>query len=67
MKKVGGSQLASGTKGETISTFYAALEYISEDKSSKPEIAGLMTQIEKGFQKVALDYTKGDLYKLLAV
>ena len=66
LKKVGGSQLASGTKGETISTFYAALEYISEDKSSKPEIAGLMTQIEKGFQKVALDYTKGDLDKLEA-
>ena len=66
LKKSGGSQLASGTKEETISTFYAALEYIGEDKSSKPEIAGLMANIEKGFKKVALDYTKGDLDKLAA-
>jgi hypothetical protein len=66
LKKSGGSQLASGTKEETISTFYAALEYIGEDKSSKPDIAGLMANIEKGFKKVALDYTKGDLDKLAA-
>jgi hypothetical protein len=66
LKKAGGSQLASGTKEETISTFYAALEYMGEDKSSKPEIAELMTKIEKGFKKVALDYTKGDLDKLAA-
>jgi hypothetical protein len=66
LKKSGGSQLASGTKEETISTFYAALKYLGEDKSSKPDIAELMTKIEKGFKKVALDYTKGDLDKLAA-
>ena len=66
LKKSGGSQLASGTKEETISTFYAALNYLGEDKSSRSDIAGLMTKIEKGFKKVALDYTKGDLDKLAA-
>jgi len=64
LKKAGGSQLASGTQEETIATFYAALEYMGEDKSSKADIASIMDKIESGFEKIALDYSKGDLDKL---
>ena len=52
LKKKGGSQLASGGKGETISTFYAALEYMGEDRSSQKEIDKIMSMIENNFAKI---------------
>ena len=52
LKKKGGSQLASGGKGETIATFYAALEYLGEDRSSSKEIDKIMSMIEKNFAKI---------------
>ena len=64
LKKAGGSQLASGTQEETIATFYAALEYMGKDKSSKADIAAIMDKIESGFEKISLDYSKGDLSQL---
>jgi len=66
LKKAGGSQLASGTQEETIATFYAALEYMGEDKSSKADIAAIMDKIETGFRKITLDYSKGELSQLAA-
>ena len=52
LKKAGGSQLASGGKGETISTFYAALEYMGEDRSAVKDIDKIMTMIEDNFAKI---------------
>ena len=52
LKKAGGSQLASGGKGETISTFNAALEYMGEDRSSSKDIDKIMSMIEDNFQKI---------------
>lgn len=66
LKKAGGSQLASGTKEETLATFYAALEYMGEDKKTKKDIASIMDQINDSFQRIALDYSKGDIDKLAA-
>ena len=64
LKKKGGSQLASGGKGETIATFYAALEYLGESKSSKEDISGIMDAIQKNFEQVALDYNKTEIEKI---
>ena len=64
LKKAGGSQLASGTKEETLATFHAALEYMNESPETKKDIASIMEKIEKGFHKTALNYSKGDLDKL---
>ena len=52
LKKAGGSQLASGGKGETISTFYAALEYMGEDRSANKDIDKIMSMIEENFAKI---------------
>ena len=52
LKKAGGSQLASGGKGETISTFYAALEYMGEDRSANKDIDKIMSMIEENFAKL---------------
>ena len=52
LKKAGGSQLASGGKGETISTFNAALEYMGEDRSAVKDIDKIMTMIEDNFAKI---------------
>ncbi len=52
LKKAGGSQLASGGKGETISTFYAALEYMGEDRSANKDIDDIMSMIEGNFAKI---------------
>jgi len=52
LKKAGGSQLASGGAGETISTFYAALEYMGEDRGANKDIDKIMTMIENNFTKI---------------
>jgi hypothetical protein len=52
LKKAGGSQLASGGRGETISTFYAALEYMGEDRSANKDIDKIMSMIEDNFAKI---------------
>ena len=52
LKKAGGSQLASGGTGETISTFYAALEYMGQDRSSSKDIDKIMSMIEDNFTKI---------------
>ena len=52
LKKAGGSQLASGGRGETISTFYAALEYMGEDRSANKDIDDIMSMIEGNFAKI---------------
>jgi len=64
LKKAGGSQLASGTKGETLSTFYAALAYMGKTKEDTEAIYKIMDTIEKKFEKVALDYTKTQIQQL---
>jgi len=69
LKKKGGSQLASGTKEETIATFYAALEYMGENPKTKALVDTILKSIEGGFNQVSLDYgtkklkaiAKGDL------
>ena len=52
LKKAGGSQLASGGKGETISTFNAALEYMGEDRDANKDIDKIMSMIEDNFAKI---------------
>ena len=52
LKKKGGSQLASGGTGETISSFYAALEYMGVDRNTKKDIDKIMKQIEDNFAKI---------------
>ena len=42
LKKKGGSQLASGGKGETIATFHAALEYLGKQDGDSPEIDNIV-------------------------
>ena len=64
LKKKGGSQLASGGTGESIATFYAALEYLGQDKSALPEISKIMDDIEENFQKVMLSYSKGEIERI---
>ena len=64
LKKKGGSQLASGAKGETLATFYAALEYIGTDRGASPEIDKVMKAIEDNFAKLTTQYTKGKLEKI---
>jgi len=54
LKKAGGSQLASGGKGETISTFKAALEYMGEDRSANKDIDKIMSMIEENFAKIKI-------------
>ena len=69
LKKKGGSQVASGTKEETIATFYAALQYVGKDSKSKALVDDIIKSIEGGFNDVALNYgtkklksiAKGDL------
>ena len=64
LKKAGGSQLASGTKEETLATFHAALEYMGESADTRKDIGSIMEKIETSFQRIALDYSKGDIDKL---
>ena len=52
LKKKGGSQLASGGTGETIASFYAALQYMGVDRNAKKDIDKIMTQIENKFAKI---------------
>ena len=69
LKKKGGAQVASGTKEETIATFYAALEYMGENPKTKALVNTILNSIEDGFNDVALNYgtkklksiAKGDL------
>jgi len=61
LKKKGGSQLASGAKGETLAMYSAALEYLGADKSGLTQIKKIQKEIEDNFTKISTDYTKGDL------
>ena len=61
LKKKGGSQLASGAKGETLAMYSAALEYLGASKSGLKQIKDIQKEIEKNFIKISTDYTKGDL------
>ena len=64
LKKAGGSQLASGGQGETLSTFYAALQHFSTDKAGTAVINNTMKEIQDNFTKLATSYSKGDLEKI---
>ena len=64
LKKAGGSQYASGTAGETLSTFHAALEYMGADGKSKKKIKAIMKSIKDNFEKIQLDMAKGELADL---
>ena len=64
LKKAGGSQLASGGQGETLSTFYAALQHFSTDKAGTAIINDTMKEIQDNFTKLATSYSKGDLEKI---
>jgi len=61
LKKAGGSQLASGGQGETLSTFYAALQHFSTDKAGTAVINEVMGAIQDNFEKLSTKYSKGDL------
>ena len=52
LKKKGGSQLASGGRGETIATFSAALELMGSDRESSKDIDKIMTMVENNFAKI---------------
>ena len=64
LKKAGGSQLASGNVGETLSTFYAALQHFSTDKAGTAVINDTMKAIQDNFTKLATTYGSSDLRKL---
>ena len=64
LKKAGGSQLASGGQGETLATFYAALQHFSTDKSGAVVINKVMGEIKDNFKKLTTSYTKTDLEKI---
>ena len=61
LKKKGGSQLASGATGETLSTFYAALQHFSTDKNGLTVIDEVMKAIQDNFTKLQTDYSKTGL------
>jgi hypothetical protein len=63
LKKVGGGQLMSAAKGESIATFNAALEYMGEDKTGQKEIEDIIDQINKEFRKIELGGSITDLKK----
>ena len=64
LKKAGGSQLASGGQAETLSTFYAALQHFSTDKTGTAVINDTMKAIQDNFTKLTTKYSKGDLEKI---
>ena len=61
LKKVGGGQLMSAAKGESIATFNAALEYMGEDKTGQKEVNAIIDEINKGFQKIPIEGSLTDL------
>lgn len=63
LKKAGGSQLASGAKGETVATYNAALSYLGS-AGVTPEMDKILKMIEEGFTKIATKHTVGNLDKL---
>ena len=64
LKKKGGSQLTSSATGETIATFYAALEYMGTDRGAQPEINKIMSAIENNFTKLTTKYSSRELEKI---
>ena len=65
LKKAGGSQLASGGQGETLATFYAALQHFSTiSKEGKAVIDEVMKAIKDNFEKLSTNYSEGDLEKI---
>ena len=64
LKKKGGSQLASGAKGETIAMYSAALEYLGSSKSGLTQIKKIQKEIEDNFTKISTEYSKGTLEKM---
>ena len=66
LKKKGGSQLASGGSGETISTFNAALEYLGESREDHAVIDEIMKDIEENFLTLQTKFNKTDLGKIAA-
>ncbi len=64
LKKAGGSQLASGKQGETLSTFYAALQHFSTDKAGMDVINSTMKEIQDNFTKLTTSYGANDLKKI---
>ena len=64
LKKKGGSQLTSSATGETIATFYAALEYMGTDRGAQPEINKIMSAIENNFTKLTTEYSARELEKI---
>ena len=61
LKKAGGSQLASGSKGETMATFYAALQHFSLSKEGGVVMNKIMKAIEDNFTKLTTAKTKDEL------
>ena len=64
LKKKGGSQLASGARGETLAMYSAALEYLGADKSGLDEIKNIQKEIEDNFIKISTEYNKTELEKM---
>ena len=61
LKKKGGSQLASGAKGETLAMYSAALEYLGSGKSGLTQIKKIQKEIENNFTKISTEYSKTTL------
>ena len=61
LKKAGGSQLASGSKGETMATFYAALQHFSLSSEGDQVMNKIMNAIENNFIKLTTTKTKDEL------
>ena len=61
LKKAGGSQLASGSKGETLATFYAALQHFSLSSEGGQVVNKIMNAIENNFEKLTTAKTKDEM------
>ena len=61
LKKAGGSQLASGSKGETLATFYAALQHLSLTSEGQEIMNNIMKAIQDNFEKLSTTKTKDEM------
>ena len=64
LKKKGGSQLASGGKGETILNISCCFRILRKTRILKDKIDKIMKQIEENFAKISTKYSKTALEKL---
>lgn len=64
LKKKGGSQLMSAAKGETLATFYAALEWWQSGGEGKKFVKNLIKEVDTKFEKITTHLSKTELSKL---